>query len=59
MKGFSDLGLGGRDYATQPPGANIGGGAAGNAWYLGSGWQERAQQLYGLAGEVLRKVSPN
>jgi hypothetical protein len=35
----------------------MGGGLSGNAWYLGSGWQDRTQELYTMAGEVTRKVA--
>ena len=33
------------------------GGAAGHYWYASSGWQDRTQRLYELAGEVTRKLS--
>jgi len=29
---------------------------AGNTWFTGSGWQERSQALYALAGEAARKL---
>ena len=29
---------------------------SGHNWFVGSGWQERTAELYGLAGEVQRKV---
>ena len=32
------------------------GGVTGNAWYVGSGWQERAAQLYRMAAEVAAKT---
>jgi len=35
-------------------GCNIGG----NAWYLGSGHQQRTEELFNLAGEVTRKIGP-
>jgi hypothetical protein len=33
-------------------------GTAGHAWFLTSGWQERSEKLYSLAGEVERKLGP-
>jgi hypothetical protein len=33
-------------------GSNVGG----SHWFLGSGWQLRAEQLYALAGEVSRAL---
>ena len=33
-------------------------GIAGNIWYVGSGWQERARELYSLAAEVQKKLQP-
>jgi hypothetical protein len=32
------------------------GGGAGATWFISSGWQERTQQFYNLAGEVVRKA---
>jgi hypothetical protein len=29
----------------------------GDTWYVGSGWQERSQKLYSLAGEVEKKLA--
>ena len=57
LKAFSNLELSGHDYATNNYRAGTGGGVAGNAWYLGSGWQDRTQELYTMAGEVTRKVA--
>ena len=60
LKGFSGLQLSGRVYTTYTRYGNIfyynAGGAAGAYWYAGSGWQDRQQQLYTLAGEVQRKM---
>ena len=60
LKGFSGLQLTGRQYTTY---ANYGsifyynaGGSPGAYWYAGSGWQDRQQQLYTLAGEVQAKM---
>jgi hypothetical protein len=60
LKGFSGLQLTGRVYTTY---ANYGkifyynaGGHAGAYWYAGSGWQERQQMLYALAGEVQKTI---
>jgi hypothetical protein len=33
------------------------GGFAGHAWFVSSGWQDRTQKFYALAGEVVRKAS--
>jgi hypothetical protein len=30
---------------------------AGDAWFVGSGWQQRSETLYRLAGEVTRKLA--
>jgi len=60
LKGFSGLQLTGRNYTTYSRYGNIfyynAGGAAGAYWYAGSGWQDREQQLYALAGEVQRVI---
>jgi hypothetical protein len=32
-------------------------GVTGYKWFLGSGWQERSEKLYTLAGEVARKLA--
>jgi hypothetical protein len=59
LKGFSGLQLSGRIYTTYTSYGKIfyynAGGAAGAYWYAGSGWQDRQQELYGLAGEVQRR----
>jgi hypothetical protein len=48
----------GWQYATAPlPASECYGGGAGTTWFIGSGWQDRTQQLYSLAGEVARKAS--
>lgn len=31
-------------------------GVAGHAWFLSSGWQERSERLYALAGEVAKAL---
>jgi hypothetical protein len=54
----SEMGLSGRYYIT---GATLwdyydGGGAAGQRWFVGSGWQDRDQKFYALAGEVVKKT---
>jgi hypothetical protein len=60
LKGFSGLQLAGRVYTTYSNYGNIfyynAGGEAGGAWYTGSGWQDRAQELYTLAGKVDRQL---
>jgi hypothetical protein len=33
-------------------------GIAGHFWYVGSGWEDRAEKLFTLAGEVERKLAP-
>jgi len=58
FKAFSDLQLTGRTYATSANSWGYGcGGAAGHYWYAGSGWQDRTQRLYDLAGEVTKKLA--
>jgi hypothetical protein len=58
LKAFSDLQLTGRTYATSAGNWGYGcGGLQGHYWYAGSGWQDGAQKLYSLAGEVSRKVA--
>jgi hypothetical protein len=57
LKAFGDMQLTGRLYSTSNNVWGYGcGGPAGRAWYAGSGWQERTQELYALAGEVAQKV---
>ena len=60
LKGFSGLQLTGRQYTTYTHYGSIfyynAGGAGGAYWYAGSGWQDRQQQLYTLAGEVQAKM---
>jgi hypothetical protein len=60
LKGFSGLQLTGRVYTTYTHYGNIfyynAGGESGAHWYAGSGWQDREQQLYTLAGEVQAKM---
>jgi hypothetical protein len=57
LKAFSDLQLTGRSYATSANNWGYGGGGtAGHYWYAGSGWQDRTQKLYDLAGEVAKKA---
>jgi hypothetical protein len=57
-KGASGLQLTGRssDYASKRSTAYSTGGVAGHCWYLGSGWQGRAETLYALAGEVAKSL---
>ena len=58
LKAFSTLQLTSRDYAMSSNNWYLGcGGGPGHLWYAGSGWQDRAQELYGLAGEVERKLA--
>lgn len=58
LKAFSDLQLCGRTYATADDNWGYGcGGLAGHYWYAGSGWQDRTQRLYELAGEVTKKLA--
>ena len=57
LKAFSDLQLTGRTYASSANNWYYGcGGVAGHYWYAGSGWRDRTQKLYDLAGEVVRKL---
>ena len=58
LKAFSDLQLTYRMFATSANNFYYGcGGLPGHYWYASSGWQDRAQKLYGLAGEVERKLA--
>ena len=58
LKAFSDLQLTGRTYATSDGNWGYGcAGLAGHYWYASSGWQDRTQRLYDLAGEVTRKIA--
>jgi hypothetical protein len=61
LKGFSGLQLTGRNYTTYSRYRSVfyynAGGVAGGEWYAGSGWQDRQQQLYTLAGQVQRAVA--
>lgn len=43
----------GSQYAT---GWRWAGGPCGQVWFIGSGWQQRSEELYALAGEVARKL---
>jgi hypothetical protein len=57
LKAFGDMQLTGRYYATSKDTWYTGsGGKAGHYWYAGSGWRDRAQELYNLAGEVVKKA---
>ena len=57
LKAFGDMQLTGRSYATAKDTWNYGsGGTAGHYWYASSGWRDRAQNLYDLASEVVRKL---
>jgi len=59
LKAFGDMQLTGRSYATAKDTWYYGcGGTAGHYWYAGSGWRDRAQKLYELAGEVTGKRQP-
>ncbi|MHB1036217.1 MAG: glycoside hydrolase domain-containing protein [Pirellulales bacterium] len=59
LKAFGDMQLTGRSYATARDTWNYGaGGTAGHYWYASSGWRDRAQKLYDLAGEVTRRIAP-
>jgi hypothetical protein len=53
----SPMQLNGRDYASAKLVGDTYGGAAGQFWFAGAGWQERTRQLYALAGEVARSVA--
>ena len=61
LKSFTSLQLTGRVYVTYSNYNNLfyygAGGTPGHCWYVGSGWQDRTQQLYALAGEVQRKLA--
>jgi len=61
LKGFSGLQLSGRVYTTYTRYGNIfyynAGGPAGALWYAGSGWRDRQQMLYALAGEVRKTMA--
>jgi len=52
----SDMNLTGRDYASSKLTGDSYGGVAGHCWFAGSGWLDRTQQFYELAGEVTRKI---
>jgi hypothetical protein len=58
LKAFSSMQLTGRAYATA---TNCWygdcGGLVGHLWYAGSGWQDRTQKLYDLAGEVRKAIA--
>jgi hypothetical protein len=57
LKAFGDMQLTGRSYATAKDTWVYGcGGTAGHYWYASSGWQDKAQKLYNLAGEVERTL---
>ncbi len=57
LKAFGDMQLTGRSYATAKDTWYYGsGGKAGHYWYASSGWRDRAQKLYDLAGEVAKQV---
>jgi hypothetical protein len=34
-------------------------GPAGHIWFLGSGWERRAEELFALAGQVRQKIAAN
>ena len=52
FKAYSILQLTGRTWATATGWGYAEGGLAGHLWYVSSGWQEKAQKLYELAGKV-------
>ena len=60
LKGFSGMQLTGRIYTTYNDYGKIfyynAGGEGGSYWYMGSGWQDRAQKLYAMAAEVQQRV---
>ncbi|MBN2581858.1 MAG: hypothetical protein JXL80_02240, partial [Planctomycetes bacterium] len=55
----SEMNLTGRDYASSKLNGDSYGGIAGHCWFAGSGWQDRTQKFYDLAGEVVRKAGVN
>jgi hypothetical protein len=57
LKAYSSLQLTGRAYATSAGFGYGAGGTAGHYWYASSGWQERTQRLYDLAGEVTKALA--
>ena len=63
LKGFSGLQLTWRIYTTYTQYGNVfyynAGGEAGGVWYTGSGWRERAQKLYDVAGQFEKKTGQN
>jgi len=57
LKAFSDLQLTWRTYATAGNNWYYGcAGTPGHSWYAGSGWQDRTQKLYDLAGEMTKAM---
>ena len=56
-RGGSNLLLTSRYYACCKDNRNTWGGGAGHCWFIGSGYQQRTQKLYDLAGEVTRKLA--
>jgi hypothetical protein len=56
LRTLSNLQLTGREYGTFPHTESYGS-VAGNAWYVSTGWQQRADTLYGLAAEVAAKLA--
>ena len=55
----SGMNLTGRHYASAELAGDYFGGIAGHCWFVGSGWQDRTQKFYALAGEVARKLAAN
>jgi len=55
----SNLQLTGRQYASAKNNRNSYGGVAGHCWFAGSGWQDRTQKFYALAGQVAGKLADN
>jgi hypothetical protein len=58
LKAFSSMQLTGRAYASATNAwYGDGGGQVGHLWYTGSGWKDRTQRLYDLAGEVTKSLA--
>ena len=58
LKAHSSMQRTGRSYASAVnPWYGDAGGTVGHLWYTGSGWQDRAQELYDLAGDVTKSLA--
>ena len=55
-KGFSTLRLCGPRWTRATSTPWRGSGVPGHVWFLGSGWQQRSEKLYVLAGEVSKRL---